>query len=305
MNSLITFDFERLKTKLTGYKNEIDGIFAAYRKDTEHVRNIYKDDVANQQCAALAANARQKIASADTVLNTEIADIASRLRAALQKHVTEPAPAEFLGHMRTLNEFGLKVSQSELEAYARMAGGNHTALRILADVAGASGFVLEFPRMKDFEADLKQIESLARTPVMYCPMDFVSDGVDLLPNKRIYDGDTAFDMGRPDAVYLLAKSAVFENGINEIDAISKRWGSSFVPKLTEVQEYIAKKDETRDENEVLNEARKIVEDTLEESAANVKMTDEQAARLAEARAAEIAKEHEKADAIIRQYTIKG
>ena len=299
MNAMITFDFERLRTRLTEYKNEIDGIFAAYRRDVEQVRRTYRDDVADPQCASLAAAARQKIASADTVLSTGVSEIASKLRAALQRHVTEPAPAEFLGHMRTLKEFGLTVTKSELETYAHMAGGNHTALRILADVANASGFVLESPQMKDFESDLSQIESLAHVPVMYCPMDFVSEGVELLPNKQIQ----GYDMGRPDASYLITRNILFENGLNEIDAMARRWGSSMVPKLTEVQEYISKKDESKKEDEVIEEARKIMEDTLEESASNVKMTDEQATRLAEARAADLAKEHERSEAILRKFMI--
>ena len=103
-------------------------------------------------------------------------------------------------------------------------------------MAEQSGFTVTLPD-DGFEKDLKTIESMAMVPSMWCDPDFLAEAMEVLPDCPHFreDGSLAYSAGRPDSVYLLTKAGLHNSAAKELERISQKWGTRFVPEISELK----------------------------------------------------------------------
>ena len=197
----------------------------------------YKDEAGELKKAkeSLAADARREIEEADQKLHDQVSGYSKALRAALSEHIYTAAAPGFVQTLRNYKDFGLKPSKFELDALIIQAGGSYQGLRLLQAVT--SKYKLNFPQAEDYEADLTRIERAARTPVLYMPDGYTTEGREILPNARRYRPDgTSYDIGRPDALLLAMRVGEVQSNRDALAPMADRWTSNIVPNLTEFEE---------------------------------------------------------------------
>ena len=277
-------------------KGDIAGALSYYRQGMERIRSsaaAYKDEDAyiRDNGAALAADTRQKIAESekgfsDFILNVTV----PALREALVDHMTQQPDNAFMQTLTYYQQFNVKLSRDEVKALAYDAAGNSLALRCLSSIAEKSGINVSFPPVKEYSGIIDRLEKMAQPPLMFCPSDFLHEGIEVFPDRplRRADGSIYGNAGRPDSVYLLMQQQSMEATMRAADEAGETWSKAVVPEISEYQTY---KDD--DGNEVtpaqqraadkLTAAQQVTaEDTTAQQIA-ASVTDEQ--REAEARAA--------------------
>ena len=216
-------------TNMQGYR---DGVARAEREAA-----IYKNEeqeLVNRK-KSLLFTTRQCEKAADealaSVVNTEL----PKLKKELSRYLTTPADPALLSQLQAYSDFHMKMSKGELEAFILRAEGNYTALRAIQTVAANSGFTVSIP--EGFEEDLATIAKLGRVPSMYCPHEYLSEGLQVLPDRPFFrdDGTVAHSTGRPDSIYLLIQSGAFNAARRELTNISEKWSRAFVPTISELK----------------------------------------------------------------------
>lgn len=165
------------------------------------------------------------------VVNTAV----SKLKKALSDYLTAPANPALLEQLRVYTDFDMKMSREELESFILQAEGNYTALRAIQKVAANSGFTVTIP--EGFEEDLATITKLGRVPSMWCPPEYLSEGMEVLPDIPHFadDGSVAYTSNRPDSIYLLIQSGAFNAARRELTNISEKWSTAFVPEISDLK----------------------------------------------------------------------
>ena len=102
-------------------------------------------------------------------------------------------------------------------------------------MAENSGFTVTIP--EGFEEDLATIAKLGRVPSMWCPAEYLSEGMEVLPDIPHFadDGSVAYTSNRPDSIYLLIQSGAFNAARRELTNISEKWSRAFVPTISELK----------------------------------------------------------------------
>lgn len=277
-------------------KDEIAGALSFYRSGMERIRSsatAYKDEDAyiRDNGAALAADTRQKIAESekgfsDFILNVTV----PALREALVDHMTQQPDNAYMQTLTYYQQFNVKLSRDEVKALAYDAAGNSLALRCLSSIAEKSGINVSFPTVKEYSGIIDQLEKMARPPLMYCPNEFLHEGVEVMGNKplRRADGTKYGEAGPVDSLYLIMTTQSIESTMKAADEAGDTWSAAVVPEISEY-EIIKTEDgeevsrETQRATDKLTAAHQVTaEDTTAQQIAAA-VTDEQ--REAEARAA--------------------
>lgn len=146
-------------------------------------------------------------------MHDAITDIAKAVRYDVCTAITTKPSERFSSVMKEYKRYGLKMTEFEVRAFAEMAAGTYTELRILQSVAANSGFKVSIPSVSDIEADIKRIEKGARVPSMYTPTEYIKEASEVLGEKPWFrdDGSVAYRSGKPDALFLALTAKSFEN----------------------------------------------------------------------------------------------
>ena len=242
MRKQVTNEFKKIRDALNSYETEVELTLTAYRRDVAAAKEeaaLYKDPA--EQLARvkkqLIPPARSRIAAADATLANAVKDGIAELRSALAQHVTEQPDAALVSVLHDYREFGVKLDRVELEALALQSAGNYTTLRLLTALAAQSGFKLSAPTAADFEQDIKALEAMTVPPLMLCPAEYATEAADVMedvPYRRA-DQSIAYQSGRPTATYMTVRASQLKNLKSALDTASSRWGTHFVPVLTELQ----------------------------------------------------------------------
>lgn len=304
MNPMLGHHFTSIKDAFETYIRTVTDIFAGYRKNVESARNTYKPDVFENNRAAFARNAQERIQTADEKLHREVGEALVPLRAEIQKYATAAAPRDFVDVLRDINDFGLKLTRSEMRTYLIKANGNYMALRILAEVARKSGFELKYPSVEDYEAELDKIQMLVRVPVMYAPDGYLQEAEELLPDVPHFldDGSVAYSTGRPTTINLVTRTITVNNAPAGVEAMKKKWCSAIVPTLEDLSADVQKSlggnaKYSLDIAEI--ERAKAVEESID----GIGLTRDDDKRLAEAIAIEGARTQKQSDEILKRYML--
>lgn len=239
--------FMKVKEVLNGIVSDIEqhnstvtAIMAEYRKGVaaaEREAAAFKDEAGEiaKRKAPLITDARHRIKAADERLAGAVSAAVPKLKKEMSGYLTAPANPALLEQLRVYTDFDMKMSREELEAFVFQAEGNFTSLRAIQKVAANSGFTVTVP--EGFEKDLAMIATLGRVPSMYCPADYLAEGKEVLPDIPHFadDGTVAYSADRPDSTYLLIRAGGFNSARRELANISEKWGTAFVPTVSELK----------------------------------------------------------------------
>lgn len=224
-------------------KGDIAGALSFYRSGMERIRSgaaAYKDEDAyiRDNGAALAADTRQKIAESekgfsDFILNVTV----PALREALVDHMTQQPDKGFMQTLTYYQQFGVKLDAAEVKALAYDAAGNSLALRCLSSIAEKSGIKVSFPTTAEYSGIIDRLEKMAQPPLMYCPNEFLHEGVEVMGNKplRRADGTKYGEAGPVDSLYLIMTTQSVESAMKAADEAGETWSKAVVPEIGEYE----------------------------------------------------------------------
>lgn len=296
---------EYLGDQIRKHDAALTTIYTEHREKKAKNLEIFKPEEAEKQNARLIEYNRARVASADEQLSTAFGVAADRMRSALSRHATAPVNRDLVDNLRLLQDFGIKMTRTELNTYIKHAAGNLTALRVLGVVAKNSGFTLNFAGVDDLQKDIDLFDRMARTPMMVVPLDgdhsLIREAMEVLPDVpfRTEDGRVLYTMGRPTSTQVASNSAYLSNVEKEmLPAIIDRWTHNIVPTLEEIKERIAGDDEPTEEHA---EAAQAEHDAAVEAAAEGVDVQAQVRGLNYKTPEEAQKEAQKSREIIAKY----
>lgn len=233
--------FEDCGRLLESYKSAVNSVLADYRVGVERATSeasAFKDEQSElaERKVTLLNIARAEIRRADAELHERVMQQIPKLRAALSEYITAKPDSGFMEMLRDIRAFRLTLSRSELEALVPAAQGNFTALRALQSVANDGGYTMTIPNIAAFLDDVKALELAVRVPVMYAG-DYVSEAAEVLDDRPVFrdDGSIAYNLGRPDSIYIVMRKQEFDGLTDSLAEIADRWSGSFVPQLSDLE----------------------------------------------------------------------
>lgn len=240
-------------------KGDIAGALSSYRSGMERIRSsaaAYKDEntYINEHSAALVSDARRKIEDCEKSFCDYIQGVTvPALREALVDRLTAQPDKAFIQTLQYYQQFGIKMDPQEVKVLAYDAAGNDLGLRCLAAVAAKSGVKVDFPPASELSGVIDRLGRMAQLPLMYCPSEFLTEGVAVMGNKplRRADGTKYGEAGPVDSLYLIMTTQNMEATMKAADEVGDIWSKAVVP---EVSEYEVIK--TEDGEEVSREAQR-------------------------------------------------
>ncbi len=221
-------------------KNDITGTLSAYKLGLERVKSsakVYKDEdtYISEHSAALVSDTRRKIAEAEKGFCDYIRGVTvPALREALVDRLTAQPDKAFMQTLQYYQQFGIKLEPDEVKVLAYDAAGNNLGLRCLAAVADKSGIKVSFPPMSDLSGIIDRLERMAQPPLMFCPSEFLAEGVAILGNKplRRADGTKYGETGPVDSPYLIMTTQNMESTMKAADEAGDTWSAATVPSIS-------------------------------------------------------------------------
>lgn len=222
-------------------KGDIAGALSSYRSGMERIRSsaaAYKDEDAyiSEHSAALVSDARRKIEDCEKSFCDYIQGVTvPALREAVVEHMTAQPDKGFMQTLTYYQQFGVKLDAAEVKALAYDAAGNSLALRCLSSIAEKSGIKVSFPTTAEYSGIIDRLERMAQPPLMFCPPDFLHEGIEVFPDRplRRADGSIYGNAGRPDSVYLLMQQQSMEATMKAADEAGETWSKAVVPEISE------------------------------------------------------------------------
>ena len=131
------------------------------------------------------------------------------------------------------NTFGIKVDEAEVRALSYDTEGNYMQLRTLAAVAQKSGISVKFPSVAEYGKVINRLERMAQPPLVYCPFDYLTEGVDVLPDTplRRADGSVYGTSGRPTSAGLIVSTQSLESTMKAVVEAGDTWSAAVVPEV--------------------------------------------------------------------------
>ena len=248
------------------FKEKEGEVLSYYKSELGKVKNAasaYKDEQSyiRQHQEQLVSTARQEIAAAEKEFcDTIHHEVVPALRAELVDHMTQQPDKGFMQTLTYYQQFGVKLDAAEVKALAYDAAGNSLALRCLSSIAEKSGIKVSFPTTAEYSGIIDRLERMAQPPLMYCPFDYLTEGVAILPDTplRRADGSVYGTNGRPTSTGLIVSTQGMENTMKVVAEAGDTWSAAVVP---EIGAYTDEKDE--DGEVVSTAAQQRAEDKLE------------------------------------------
>lgn len=212
--------FDQIKSELEKRNQTIREVLETYRHENERIKRLYRDEIAEQKRAELVSQSRVKIEEAHEVAQKRANTLREELYAVLENHLRDVPNEALMTQLRTVREFGVQLTESELRAFADGMCGNTLGLRCVQAVADTSGYRMTFPVPSDWERDLAMIEQVFQYST-WAPDGLVSEALEVLPNAT-YRG---VDQGRPTVIGITVAQATAARAVKELDEAVKRWSA--------------------------------------------------------------------------------
>ena len=235
---MIRFAFSTLKTDIKRYQAEVEAALRNYSTQIENDAKWYKEDICAQRKEEHLKAARESVKNAEAGIALASRVAANKMRDCLKSMTSKPINPDFLENMRIIREFGVKLDKTELQNWVSLAVGNLTALRILEEVAKASGFKLNYTNFDAFNADIERVERFGANCQNYAPEGMWNIAYEALPDVELRRDDGSVvhcSYGRPNATSLILGNAYVDSMLKDCDGdMLKRWTSSEVPGIGEI-----------------------------------------------------------------------
>lgn len=159
-------NIEKLKDAVKNYQRYADRKIAAYNERAGEIKSKYKPEVAKME---IMQNVYPQIAgvlwSEKESAKQKISDIYEDILADVRKWTLRPIKPETLTLLRSVHDFGIKLTINELKMIETEVSGNLIASKIFAGLAAEYGYHVAVPNADVLLQELRELKSFAETAV--------------------------------------------------------------------------------------------------------------------------------------------
>jgi len=212
--------FQDLKTILNGYKKDIDTIMVDALQEDKGLKNVYSEEYYKQFTANRIANAKTTMDEKRETARSRVNTILKNLHNDVSTWVDSDVDQNLLNRLQIIKTAGIKLSYSEIKLMAEQSKGQYLPLKILEDLAGRNGYLLQAPNAEHYLKEISDIERGCNTLInTYCGEN--AEGVKLLPHNIV----NSIDYGQYAPWLCVNASYILKSG-NDIDKAMEHWGDT-------------------------------------------------------------------------------
>lgn len=159
-------NIEKICDIVKGFQNEADRRFADYNKKVEKIRERYKEEVAKLEIMQnVWPDAQGTLSFKREQAKQQIEEVCEAIREDLRKWTLKPVSPSTLQLLRSIHDFEIELTMSELKMIEGEVSGNLFASKIFAKLAAEHGYYVEVPKVDDCLRELRELESFAKSAV--------------------------------------------------------------------------------------------------------------------------------------------
>ena len=157
---------EKIGNVVKNYQDEADRRFADYNKKVEKIRERYKEEVAKLEIMQnVWPDAQGTLSFKREQAKQQIEEVCEAIREDLRKWTLKPVSPNTLQLLRSIRDFEIELTMSELKMIEGEVSGNLFASKIFAKLAAEHGYYVEVPKVDDCLRELRELESFAKSAV--------------------------------------------------------------------------------------------------------------------------------------------
>ena len=159
-------NIEKIGDIVKNYQDEADRRFADYNKKVEKIRERYKEEVAKLEIMQnVWPEAQGTLSFKREQAKQQIEETCEAVREDLRKWTLKPVSPSTLQLLRSIHDFEIELTMSELKMIEGEVSGNLFASKIFAKLAAEHGYYVEVPKVDDCLRELRELESFAKSAV--------------------------------------------------------------------------------------------------------------------------------------------
>ena len=159
-------NIEKIGDIVKNYQDEADRRFADYNKKVEKIRERYKEEVAKLEIMQnVWPEAQGTLSFKREQAKQQIEEVCEAIREDLRKWTLKPVSPSTLQLLRSIHDFEIELTMSELKMIEGEVSGNLFASKIFAKLAAEHGYYVEVPKVDDCLRELRELESFAKSAV--------------------------------------------------------------------------------------------------------------------------------------------
>ena len=157
---------EKIGDVVKNYQDEADRRFADYNKKVEKIRERYKEEAAKLEIMQnVWPEAQGTLSFKREQAKQQIEEVCEAIREDLRKWTLKPVSPNTLQLLRSIHDFEIELTMSELKMIEGEVSGNLFASKIFAKLAAEHGYYVEVPKVDDCLRELRELESFAKSAV--------------------------------------------------------------------------------------------------------------------------------------------
>ena len=159
-------NIEKIGDTVEKFQKEADQRFAEYNRKVKKIRETYKEEVAKLEIMQnVWPEAQGTLSFKREQAKQQIEEVCEAIREDLRKWTLKPVSPNTLQLLRSIRDFEIELTMSELKMIEGEVSGNLFASKIFAKLAAEHGYYVEVPKVDDCLRELRELESFAKSAV--------------------------------------------------------------------------------------------------------------------------------------------
>lgn len=159
-------NIEKIGDTVEKFQREADQRFADYNRKVKKIRETYKEEVAKLEIMQnVWPEAQGTLSFKREQAKQQIEEVCEAIREDLRKWTLKPVSPNTLQLLRSIRDFEIELTMSELKMIEGEVSGNLFASKIFAKLAAEHGYYVEVPKVDDCLRELRELESFAKSAV--------------------------------------------------------------------------------------------------------------------------------------------
>ena len=159
-------NIEKIGDTVEKFQREADQRFADYNRKVKKIRETYKEEVAKLEIMQnVWPEAQGTLSFKREQAKQQIEETCEAVREDLRKWTLKPVSPNTLQLLRSIRDFEIELTMSELKMIEGEVSGNLFASKIFAKLAAEHGYYVEVPKVDDCLRELRELESFAKSAV--------------------------------------------------------------------------------------------------------------------------------------------
>ena len=159
-------NIEKIGDIVEKFQREADQRFADYNRKVKKIRETYKEEVAKLEIMQnVWPEAQGTLSFKREQAKQQIEETCEAVREDLRKWTLKPVSPNTLQLLRSIRDFEIELTMSELKMIEGEVSGNLFASKIFAKLAAEHGYYVEVPKVDDCLRELRELESFAKSAV--------------------------------------------------------------------------------------------------------------------------------------------